>query len=382
MIKKKRVVLLTNIIAPYRIPCFNEVAKKAPFDFDVIFLAENEENRKWKIYKDKIKFEYKILRGLHLSLGESREFHLNFGLFLYLLKGKYDAIVVGGYTHPAFWEALIFSKLFKTKIVLFGESNLKDKRSKNRLFEKTKRIFIKNCDAFLPAGNAAAEYLIYLGAPRDKIFIARFCADHDFFYNGYLKLKPHKERIKRKKGYPPIVILFSGRFVWYKGVMILLESYKKIESENGNVGLVLLGDGPEGKKYEEYCKVNNLKNVFFEGFKQMEELPEYYISADILVLPSLSEPWGLVVNEAMAFGLPVISTDVAGVTCDLVKDGVNGFVVKAGNSNELYYVLKKLYEDIELRKRMGKKSLEIIKDYTPENWARSFIEAVNKVLEI
>ena len=158
--------------------------------------------------------------------------------------------------------------------------------------------------------------------------------------------------------------------------------YKRLQSEKGNIGLVLLGDGPERGKYQNFVTANKLKNVFFEGFKQREELPEYYISADLLVLPSISDPWGLVVNEAMSCGLPIISTDAAGVTYDLVKNGINGYVVRAGRVEELYEALKKLCKDKKLREKMGKESLKIIKDYTPENWAKSFINAVNKILGI
>ena len=109
-------------------------------------------------------------------------------------------------------------------------------------------------------------------------------------------------------------------------------------------------------------------------------MAEYYIAADIFVLPTLSDPWGLVVNEAMIFGLPIICTDTAGVAYDLVREGINGFVVKAGNSDVLYAALKRLCDDPELRETMGKESLKIIKGYTPEKWARNFINAVEEVL--
>ena len=378
---KKRIALLTNIIAPYRIPAFNKVAELAPFDFDVYFMAENESNRDWKIYKEKIKFKYKVLKGVHFNL-KNRFVHLNLGLSYYLIKNKYNLIAIGGYTQPAAWEALFLSKVLKTKLLLFGESTLKDKRSGSYLYEKLKRFLVKRCNGFIPAGKAAAEYFKYLGAPPDRIFIAHFCCDYDFFNREYLKLRQFKEEIKRKKGYPSVTILYSGRFVWYKGISFLLEAYSRLRKERDDIGLVLLGDGPERRKYQDYVRSNNVKSVFFEGFVQQEELPVYYTSADIFVLPSLSDPWGIVINEAMAFGLPVISTDVAGVTYDLVKDGVNGFVVKAGNSSELYNALKKLCESPELRKKMGKKSLELVKEYTPENWAKSFINAVNKILGI
>ncbi|MEO0296761.1 MAG: glycosyltransferase family 4 protein [candidate division WOR-3 bacterium] len=379
--KRRKVALITNIIAPYRIPAFNKVSELAPFDFDVYFMAENESNREWKVYKEKIRFNYKVLKGLHFVSKNERMIHINFGLTYYLTKKNYDLIAIGGWNQPCSYEAFLWAKLRRKKVLFFGESTLRDKRADNSIYEKIKQFLVKHSDGFIPAGNAAKEYYKYLGAPDEKIFIAPFCADHHFFYNEYLRLKPLREEIKKKKGYQAITILYSGRFVWYKGIPYLLEAYNRLQKEIDDIALILLGDGPEKKKYEDYVKNNNLKNVFFEGFIQQESLPEYYIASDIFVLPSLSETWGLVINEAMAFGLPVISTDAAGASYDLVKNGINGFVVKAGDSKELYTALKILCENPDLRIRMGENSLGIIKEYTPENWAKKFIFAINKILE-
>jgi len=378
---KKKVALLTTIIAPYRIPCFNKVAESKDLDFDVFFYAEITKNREWKIYKEKIKFNYTVLKGLHFCLKSKRTLHLNFGLAFHILRKKYDLIVIGGYDQPTAWEAFIFSKLLKTKIFLFGESTLKDQRSGNWVYENLKRFLIKKSDGFLPAGKAAAEYFKHLGANSDKIFIAPFPAIHGFLKKEFLRLSACKKELKIKKGYSNITILFSGRFVHRKGILYLIKAYVKLKEERQDICLVLLGDGPEKEKYENYCKENKIDNVFFEGFIQQEDLPQYYASADIFVLPSLSEPWGLVINEAMAFGLPVISTDAAGATYDLVKDGKNGFVVRAGEETDLYKALKILCNNQELRKKMGRESLKIIEDYTPEKWAQSFIYAVNRTLE-
>jgi len=379
---KKKVALLTTIIAPYRIPCFNKVAESDGFDFDVFFYAENTKNREWKIYKEKIKFNYIVLKGLHFDFRNERTIHLNFGLFSHLLRKKYDLIVIGEYKQPTAWEAFIFSKLLRTKIFLFGESTLRDKRSGNRVYENLKRFLIKNSYGFLPAGKAAAEYFRYLGAPPERIFVAPFPANHDYFRKESLKLKSYKKELKIKKGYSNITILFSGRFVYRKGILFLLKAYAKLKEEHQNICLVLLGDGPEKEKYENYCKENKIDNVFFEGFIQQEDLPQYYASADIFVLPSLSDPWGLVINEAMAFGLPIISTNTAGATYDLVKDGINGFVVRAGEATDLYRALKILCDNQALREKMGKESLKIIEKHTPEKWAQSFIYAVSKTLGI
>ncbi|MEW5807009.1 MAG: glycosyltransferase family 4 protein [Acidobacteriota bacterium] len=333
------------------------------------------------MYREEIAFNYKILKGLHFNFKNERTIHINPGLPFHLLKKRYDLLAIGGWDQPANWIALFFANLWRSKILLFGESTLRDARTNNPLLEKMKRYFFRNCHAFAPAGSAAANYFQHLGAPQDKIVISPFPAEHDYFHEQYLRLRGSKKEIKRHKGYPQITILFSGRFVPVKGIDFLLEAFKRLQEQNKEIGLVLLGDGPEKNKYEAYCKAKKIDNVFFEGFVQKEQLPEYYTAADIFVLPSLSEPWGLVVNEAMAFGIPIISTDAAGVTYDLVQDGVNGFVIPAGNSEALYDALKKLTEDAKLRERMGSESLLMIENHTPEKWAQSFIRAVQTAMK-
>jgi glycosyltransferase involved in cell wall biosynthesis len=321
-----------------------------------------------------------ILKGLQLRIKNNRMLHLNIGFASCFFKKNYDLLAIGGYDQFAAWESLIFAKLLNIPVLLFGESTLKDKRSKNFILGVLKRLFIKACDGFVCAGTATSEYFKYLDASPEKIFIAPFSADYNYFHEKFLELKSAKNEIKIKKGYPLITILYSGRFSFEKGILYLLEAFLKLQKEMKNVGLVLLGEGPEEKKYRAYCETNKLINIFFEEFVQQENLPEYYAAADIFVLPSLSEPWGIVINEAMSFGLPIIATDSVGAAYDLIQEGVNGFVVKAGDANVLYTALKTLCMDEILRMKMGQESLRIIKGYTPKKWAQGFMNAVKNIL--
>ena len=129
------------------------------------------------------------------------------------------------------------------------------------------------------------------------------------------------------------------------------------------------------------CIENKISNVFFVGFKQKEELSQYYAISDLFVLPSTQEVWGLVLNEAVACGLPVITTDKVGASTDLIKDGVNGYVVESRNAEHLCDAMKKVLLDPEVRSRMGKASKEIIENgFTINDAANGTIEAVNYVM--
>ena len=154
--------------------------------------------------------------------------------------------------------------------------------------------------------------------------------------------------------------------------MDLLKAYSKILIEY-QAALVFLGDGVLRSSLEAFVKANNFHNVYFTGFKNQTEMPELYALADILVLPSEIEPWGLVVNEAMCFGLPIIVSDKVGAGGNLVKSGVNGFIYSAGNIESLVSVLKILLADKNKMLDFGKASKELIKKW-------SYEEGINGIL--
>ena len=126
----------------------------------------------------------------------------------------------------------------------------------------------------------------------------------------------------------------------------LLRAYEKIQ-ERMNAALVFVGDGIERSFLESYTKNNNLKNVYFTGFKNQTELPYYFAIADVFVLPSGDEPWGLIINEAMNSGLPIITTEAVGAVPDLVKDGINGFIYPVGDIEKLVNCLSGVMEQSE-----------------------------------
>jgi len=376
---RKRLILITNIIAPYRIPVFNYLTMSNDVNLKVIFLSETEGNKRWKSYKNEINFDYKILRNVRFYI-QSKEMpvYFNWGLWQELRKFKPDAICVCGYHYLATIEALIYAKLTNISITLWAGSHLLSGFIKNPMSNFYKRKIIPQFDSYITYGTAAREQIIHYGAKPEKIIVGCNTVDVKWFMNKCNKIQDSEiNQVKEK--YPPQNILYIGEFIQRKAMINLIAAFEKLDMDN--VGLILIGEGKEKNKYLKYIGEHNVKNVFFEGFVQKEDIVKYYKSADVFVLPSLNEVWGLVVNEAMACGLPVISSKLAGVTQDLVKNGLNGYDFNPYDIDELTEKLKFIMGNDELRKKLGVESLEIIKDKTPQNYAKKILEAVEYGLQ-
>jgi glycosyltransferase involved in cell wall biosynthesis len=372
-----KVILLTETISPYRIPVFNEIARSFEGEFLVLFFGESEKRRQWKIYKDKINFHYEVLPNILFQKQGLTPYFLNFTIFYKLLKYSPKVIIVSGYSQPSSFLAILYAKLFKKQLILWCESNKDDQRYKHSFKEVYKRWFIRNCAGYIVPGQASFEYLLSLGAPRERICRAPNAVDNDYFSRLADQQRKSREQFKQSKGYPKKVVLYVGRLVDQKGILDLLKVFQNICGNQPELGLVLIGNGEKEKYYKKFCQINNIKNVFFTGFVHQEELPFYYACADVFVLPTHSEPWGLVLNEAMACKLPVVSSDVAGATADLIINGKNGYIYEKGNINELMEVLNKvLNSDCE---SMGMISYEIIQKFSPQKCARGFLEAIKQI---
>lgn len=376
---RKKLILIMNFISPYRIPVFNHLAKVKDIDFKAIFLAETEGSRQWKIYKEDINFDYKILKNFHFYI-QSKEvpIYFNWGLWRELRRFKPDAICMCGYHYLASIETLIYAKLRKIKIVLWAGSHLLSGFVKNPLTDFYKKTIIPRFDSYITYGTAAKEQIIDYGARPQKIVGGCNTVDVEWFMSKCNEIQDN-EISQIKKKYLPQNILYVGEFIERKGVINLIAAFEKLGMDN--VGLILIGKGKEKDKYLKYIREHNVKNVFFGGFVQKEDIVKYYKLADVFVLPSFNEVWGLVVNEAMACGLAVISSTRAGVTRDLVKDGKNGFSFNPNYIDELAEKLKTILGNNELRNKMGAKSREIIKDKTPRNYAESILKAIKYGLQ-
>src|SRR5208282_3736088 len=188
--------------------------------------------------------------------------------------------------------------------------------------------------------------------------------------------REHAPEFRAKLGLPRRFILFVGRLIPEKGVFDLLDAYAKLESDvRSEVGLVFAGEGFSRNELAQRAKRISPGTISFSGFAQREDLAGLYALAETLVLPTHSDPWGLVVNEAMACGLPIIVSSVAGCSADLVEDGWNGYVVPPRDSERLSVAINSLARQLELKQQMSARSLERIRNYSPEACADGLASA-------
>lgn len=213
---------------------------------------------------------------------------------------------------------------------------------------------LNHCNKAIAVSGDLAETMKSLGITEDKILILRNAVDTEIFKPSKNMELRHKYGIKENE----ILILFVGYLDIFKGIFELIDAFYEINKENKNVKLMMVGTGP--KKEELKRNVSNLTDfVIFTGQILPSEIYKYYQAADIFVLPSYTEGLPVSVLEAMACGLPIITTNVGGIP-EVVEDSLNGFLINSKDENELREKLKIIIKNDALRKKFGSKSLEII----------------------
>jgi glycosyltransferase involved in cell wall biosynthesis len=373
----RRLVILTEIIAPYRIPVFNALAARGDVQLHVIFLAENDPSlRQWHVYKNEIKFSYEVLPNWRRRIGKYNVL-LNGGVRAALSRAQPDAVLSGGYGYVASWQAAFWARTHGVPLLLWSESTALDIRRGHHVVEYIKRKFRQRCQAFVAAGKTSRDYLLALGASSNTIFIAPDAVDVSFFAAAAEKARLQQQETRLRNNLPSRYFLSVGRLIKEKGVYELLDAYAKLEaSVRHRIGLVFVGDGAARQELERRAAEIQQGVVRFSGWVHREQIPEIYALADAFVFPTYSDPWGLVVNEAMACSLPIVASQVAGCVPDLLQDGLNGFAVRPRDVEGLVRSMQVLYDDPESARRMGSRSFQRVQEYTPEKCAAGIVQAL------
>jgi len=370
----RRLVIITEIISPYRIPLFNALAERGDIDLHVIFLAETDPGlREWRVYKEEIKFSYQVLRSWRYQIGRYN-YLLNAGICHALELARPDVILCGGYNYLASWQALLWARLHGTPFLLWSESNLRDSRSGHPAVELLKNEFLRHCSGFVVPGHAALEYLLFRGLRKDRIYTAVNAVDNDLFASAAACARRNAAQRRTELGLPDRYFLFAGRLVREKGVFELLSAYAKLDGAlRQEIGLVFVGDGAARHALEAESFGVKPGTIKFAGFAQREQLASYYALAEMLILPTHTDTWGLVVHESMACGLPVILSETAGCGADLVTDNWNGRIVPPKDVRALALAMGALASQTDQLARMSANSKNRILEYSPGEWCRGIV---------
>jgi glycosyltransferase involved in cell wall biosynthesis len=359
-----RVALITEIIAPYRIPVFNALNELLEGNLHVIFLSETEARRSWPVYRDEIRFSYEVLGGLQFSIpyrGDTQPVYLALPLLGRLSRGRFDAVLVGGWNHLECYQALGWCSVRQRRFVFWSETPLLGVLPTRPLRTVLKRAVVSRADAFVVPGPSAARYLETLGADSARIHEAPNAVDNTFWSVSPVDL-PARDRL---------TLLYVGRLVESKGVDLALEAFSASRLA-GRADFLIAGNESQRDALRQLA----VPGVEFLGEQGRDALRVLYHSADLLVFPSRYDPWGLVLNEAACAGLPAIASDGAGASRDMIRDGESGLLVRAGSRDSLRAAFDRVADDPALPSRLRAGAAAIARKHTPEACAAGLFEAL------
>lgn len=298
-----------------------------------------------------------------------------------LRSGAYDAVVIHSYLYPSDWLAFWTAKKEHIKVLFYGDMYPRHPLSAGQRIVRSllhKRM-IHGADACLAIGSLARQvFLEEYGIPANRVFLAPYTVDNDFFISEVERWRSQKDQVKVELGISPQdpVVLCVAGMVPEKQQTDLVKALARL---NCSCQLILVGHGP---LLEQVCHVCRqlLPGTLLTGFVNQSELPRYYAIADIFVLPSTSDVFGLVVNEAMCAGLSIIASTAVGAVNDLVLEGENGFTFPAGDVTALAEKIDILLSDPALRTRFGQRSNEIIRSWNVNHTVDGIIHALNSTM--
>jgi glycosyltransferase involved in cell wall biosynthesis len=298
--------------------------------------------------------------------------------------GGFDAFIVHGWYTKSFWQAMTTCWKRSVPLLVRGDSYLLMNRHPAKRWLKyiAYRRFIPRFDAYLVVGERAKEYYVHYGAREEKMFFAPHAVDNDFFSRRHDGLVPKKEEIRKRWNIPAgsRVFLFAGKLIPKKRPRDFLQAIRLASNARRDMWGLVAGDGPLREELEKVAREEKIP-VTFTGFLNQNEMPKAYTASDVLVLPSdIGETWGLVVNEAMACGLPAIVSDRVGCAADLVHNGETGASFPCGNVGELSRIITAFAEDPQKLRAMGRRAADLVARYSIATSVNGTIEAVRYVI--
>jgi len=387
----KKLFFLISHPIQYYVPWFIELNKQMPFE--VLYCSDETIHG----YVDKqfgtaIKWDTPLLDGYSYSFMKNNSFKpsiyngfmglLNLEIVPIIWKNRKQGVVfVHGWDRATYILMVVSCWLFGMKYIIHAENPLNQELRKSKINRGVKqvvlRVLLKNAYKVAYIGQQNKAFFKYYGAIEDQLIFTPYSVDNNTFDHKYQQLLSRKQElqstlltgINAKK-----IILFSGKLIDKKRPMDLLRAFALLNDPQ--TGIVFMGDGALRAEMEAFIKENNVTNCLITGFVNQSKVSDYFVCADIFALPSGDgETWGLVVNEAMNFGLPLVCSDAVGSTYDLIQD--NGLIYPCGDIDALKTSLQRLIHDAELCTKMGKRSKEIIANYSNEVRANNLIKSLN-----
>jgi glycosyltransferase involved in cell wall biosynthesis len=351
--RKHKVVFVTVVPSPYQRDLFGALAAREEINLSVYYLESAAPDSPWP-EKELRSFE-RILPGFCVPFGSVRA-HVNWPLPDF---SDADFVVLSSFT--SFTGQLLMRHGLRDRPWLFWGERLRPQTGMKQLVQR---------QLASPIGRAAG--IVAIGSAAEGDYRSQFPQLRHFCIPYHCELAPFFAIQRDPNVRRPTTFFFCGQMIERKGVDLLLLAFDRLIAKGMDARLLLVGREAELRTFMNLVSPVTRSRVQYEGFQAPECLPAYFARSDVFVLPSRHDGWGVVVNQALATGIPVITSDAVGAGLDYVKDGVNGIKVKAGDMDALYAAMLSLVQNHELARIWGIKSREVAKALTPEAGARKW----------
>jgi glycosyltransferase involved in cell wall biosynthesis len=303
-----------------------------------------------------------------------------------LKKDEFDAALIFSYDSRLQLRILRAANRANIPVMLRGD-NLDGTNPKRSFAKATARRYIlkwlyKRIDAMCSVGAYTRRHYLDHGVPAERIFFSPHCVDDQLFEEQRAKFAGLRDEIRKDLGFESddFVFMFSGKMIEIKNPLLIADALNRLPNRNG-IGFLAVGEGKLRAEFERRMRECLGGRAVFTGFVNQSELGKYYTAADAMILPSWSETWGLVVNEAMIFGLPIIVSDAVGCREDLALPGRTGYIFPSGDPVALAESMMKLVQDPQRASSMGLAGSNLVRNYSVEAAVQGILEALKYVSE-
>lgn len=366
----RKVLMIFVEPTPYILDILHTLESSWSGEIDVLFLKENF-SQKWHLSLD-----------THYVILPKKKFACVKLLYQQFFQKKYQLISMAGWSHPWTLISILLAKIFRIPVVVDSDTPILPNITRWKRF--IKRLLypplFKLPNIFLPSGTRQAYYLKQYGVPDHKIILQKMTVDVVGIQNAIRALSIEycnnlREKMELSKN--DCIFLFSGRLIERKGVREILQAFSDMQHPIAKC--IMVGDGPL-KSPVEYTSKKMPRRVLYFGWLEKQALLDLYAISDVVILPAYFEPWGLVINEAMAAGKPVIVTDEVGCVDDLVIPEKTGIIIKPRSVNALTNAIIYLTDHVAVRKNMSQHALAHIAHWTLQDEAAQITLAWRKAL--
>lgn len=328
-------------------------------------------------------YNYVFLKNASRSKGMNTRFFdaINWSIFKVLRQSNDKVVIVNGWAYLSDWFVFLGAKIYGKKVWMRAEMPWNQEELKPKTVKKSLKFFLFKyvvfkyfIDKYLYIGSQNKKYYLMHGVKESRLIFAPYAVDNHRFQS--IKVDGSSARQKWEINEKQAIILYSGKLIEKKRPIDILKAFHQLN--DANTTLFYMGDGPLRNELEGYICLHQVKNVVISGFINQSEIGTIYSMADLFVMCSgIGETWGLSVNEAMNFGLPVIVSSTCGSSFDIVENNENGYVFEEGDIAALTDSIRLIVNDELRREKMGRKSIEKISQYTHQVTCQNIKRALN-----